>query len=369
MWMTGTWPALADVDTPAVILNWATVRANVERMAKLARSRDVALRPHIKTHKMVELAQLQITNGAVGVTVAKVGEAEVMVAGGIRDVLVDYPVVGPQKVKRLFDLTEHARISVAIDSVEVGRGLSAEAVRRSTSLPVLIEVDTGLRRCGVLPHQPTLAAARAVDALPGLDVIGILTHEGHAYTSGALATSTHVAAEAMAETADLLIRAGLPVAVVSMGSSGTAATGIGLPHITEFRPGTYVFNDRTQVALGAARLEDCAAVVVATVVGRTTSGEILLDAGSKALTSDRMVVVDPPLTYGQVLGRPEWNVVRLSEEHGILDGPGTGELAIGDRLSILPNHICPILNLFDSVTVVDGSDTCVRLVDARGKSQ
>jgi D-serine deaminase-like pyridoxal phosphate-dependent protein len=360
------------VETPALIVDWSRVRANVSRMASLARQRNITLRPHIKTHKLVALAQLQVDEGAVGITVAKLGEAEVMADHGLTDILVAYPIVGGTKISRLLDLAQRVRISVAVDSIEAGAALSRAATERAIRLPTLVEIDTGLRRCGVLPGEPAVGLARALSELAGLNLVGILTHEGHAYTAGVpggLRTATLNAAEAMAATAEQFESAGLPVEIVSMGSSGTAFAGMGQPHVTEFRPGTYVYNDRTQVALGAAHNDDCAATVLVTVVGRTSAAEVLIDAGSKLLTSDRMIVAHPPPTYGEVVGHPDWQVVRQSEEHGILDGPGINELAIGDRLSIIPNHICPVVNLVDRVVVVDGAECNAMWVDARGKSQ
>ena len=361
-----------DVETPALVVDWSTVRANVSRMAGLARQRNTALRPHIKTHKLAALARLQIDEGALGITVAKLGEAEVMADHGLIDILVAYPIVGDHKIARLLDLAQRVRISVTVDSIEAGEALSHAAAKRAIRLPTLVEVDTGLHRCGVLPGAPAIALGRALSDLAGLNVIGILTHEGHAYAAdvpAGLRTATLNAAEAMAATAEQFETAGLTVDVVSMGSSGTASTGIGQPRVTEFRPGTYVYNDRTQVALGAAHLEDCAATVLTTVVGRTSAGEVVLDAGSKTLTSDRMIVAHPPPTHGEVVGQPDWQVVRLSEEHGILGGPGIQALSIGARVSIIPNHICPVVNLVDRVVVVDGDAHPLVSVDARGMSQ
>ena len=357
------------VETPAVVVDWQTVQANVSRVAALASERKILLRPHIKTHKLVELARLQIAEGAVGITVAKLGEAEVMADPGITDILVAYPIVGRSKVTRLIDLAERVRISVAVDSVEAATAISRAAAERAICLPALVEIDTGLRRCGVLPGRAAVALAQALADLPGLKVMGIITHEGHAYSADSLAEATISAADAMAETASMFAESGLPVDVVSMGSSATASVGMGRPWVNEFRPGTYVFNDRTQVALGAATLGDCAATVLTTVVARTSAGEAVFDAGSKVFSSDRMIVPVPPPTFGQVVGHPEWQVVRLSEEHGILDGPHIGTLAIGDRVSVVPNHICPVVNLFDRVTVVDGSQVSSWPVDARGRSQ
>lgn len=357
-------------ETPALAIDWAVVSRNVAAMAALASERGVALRPHVKTHKLIPLAQLQVACGAVGVTVAKLNEAEAMAAGGISDVLVAYPVVGSSKLRRLLDLAASGiNLAVALDSAPAALDLAIAARARSLVVPVLIEIDTGLRRCGVQSAAEALELARLADDQHGTSFAGIATHEGHAYaTSGAegLRQATEDAAGAMREVAQALEDAGLPAKTVSMGSSGTARFGIGLEGTTEFRPGTYVFNDRTQVALGAAAREECAAAIVATVVSRAVPGQAVIDAGSKVLTSDRMLVANPRPTFGELADDPDCEVVRMSEEHGILGGGAVERLAVGDRVAVLPNHICPVVNLFDSVRVLRAGNVERWPVDARG---
>lgn len=358
----------APLETPELVVVLPRVRANVRRMAELARAQGVALRPHAKTHKLPPIARLQIEAGAAGIQVAKLGEAEVMVDGDVTDVLVGYPIVGERKVARLLALTERARIGVSLDSEVVARGIAAGGAR---TVRVLLEIDTGLRRVGVSPDEAPALAER-IAALEGIELAGILTHEGHAYTQATdereLERLTHEACRTMAEVASALRERALEVEVVSVGSSATARFAMGQPGITEVRPGTYVFNDRTQIAHGAATEDDLAAFVVATVVSRPARDRAVLDAGTKSLTSDQMLVAEPRRSFGVVAGHG-WELVRASEEHSVVALPEDADIAVGDRLAIVPNHVCPTVNLVDRITVVDDGEVERWPVAARGKVQ
>lgn len=360
-------------DTPEVVIDLDVVEANVRSRAQRARDAGVALRPHAKTHKLPQVARLQLDSGAAGIQVAKLGEAEVMAAAGIDDVLVGLPIVGAAKVARLLALAERCAITATVDSWAVAEPLARAARARGLVLPCVLEVDTGLARTGVAPGADALALAERLAALDGIAVAGLLTHEGHVYAASADAAErarlTRAACALAVETAELIRARGIPVPTVSVGSSGTFAAAIECPGVTEVRPGTYVFNDRTQLRLGAALPEEVGAVVVATVVSRARAGELVLDAGTKALTSDRMLVRDPPPTFGQVLGE-RWEVVRLSEEHGVVAVPESCDARVGDRVAIVPNHVCPVVNLHEHVTVVRGTARVDRWpVAARGRLQ
>ncbi|MBB4660878.1 alanine racemase [Conexibacter arvalis] len=379
---------LGALDTPALVVDLDVVRANVAAMADLARERGVALRPHAKTHKLPQVARLQLDAGAVGLTVAKLGEAEVFADAGVEDLLIAYPLVGEPKLGRLVALARRVpRLAVAVDSAEVAEGISRalEAVGGGLSVGVRIEVDTGMRRLGLAPASEQLVAlARTVAALPALRLEGVMTHEGQAYQSDGEAELARAAAEAcdlMVASAEAIRAAGIDCPVVSMGSTATARFAAGHPGVTEIRPGTYVFNDRSQLAHGSARDGDLAAAVVATVVSRPSPEVACVDAGAKALTSDRMIVRDAAADYGAVapgaagwaaVGATAraagWPVARASEEHGLIAVPPGGELAVGERLALVPNHICPAVNLFDAVTVVAGGRVVDRWpVAARGR--
>ena len=369
--------ALADLveDTPEVVIDLETVRANVTRIAAMAAEAGVALRPHTKTHKLPEIARLQVEAGAVGVQVAKLGEAEVMADGGIEDILVGYPIVGEQKLRRLCDLAERASISTTVDSFEVAAGSGAPRLARAGSRSrSLLELDTGMHRLGVLPGPEAVELAERLAELDGLELRGVFAHEGHVYTQGRdLAEKERLTLEscrAAVDTAEELRSRGLPAPIVSVGSAGTFRFAIRCPGVTEVRPGTYVFNDRSQLAQGAAAVADLAAFVIATVVSRPAPDRAVVDAGSKVLTSDRMLVPDAPPSFGAVWGHDDWDVVRLSEEHGVLAVPPGDTVRVGDRVAIVPNHICPAINLASTLTVVEGGAVLGRWpVAARGMVQ
>jgi D-serine deaminase-like pyridoxal phosphate-dependent protein len=361
-------------DTPEIVIDLDVVRANIDRAAATAREHGVAVRPHTKTHKLPQIAHMQIEAGAAGVQVAKLGEAEVMADAGIDDILVGYPIVGEAKLARLADLAARVSISVTVDSDEVAAGISRVARERGLTIPVLVELDTGMRRLGLAPGPGAADFAERVAALPGIEIAGVFTHEGHVYTQarddGERERLTREACLATVATAEEIRSRGLPAPVVSVGSAGTFRFAVCCPGVTEVRPGTYVFNDRSQIAQAAATPADLAAFVIATVVSRPVPGRIVVDAGTKVLTSDRMLVPDPPASFGWVWGHDDWDVVRLSEEHGVLEVPPEAEVRIGDRLAIVPNHVCPTINLASAVTVVEGGRVAGRWpVAARGRVQ
>jgi D-serine deaminase-like pyridoxal phosphate-dependent protein len=366
--------AVLALDTPEIVLDLDVVRANIDRAAALAGDAGVALRPHTKTHKLPQIARIQLAAGAVGVQVAKLGEAEVMADAGIDDILIGYPIVGAVKLARLAALAERASISVTIDSDEVAAGISRVARERGLTIPALLELDTGLHRLGVVPGPGAAELAERIAVLPGIELVGVFTHEGHVYAQGRDAAEkerlTLEACRAAVETAEELRSRGLPAQVVSVGSAGTFRFAITCAGVTEVRPGTYVFNDRSQIAQGAAGAADIAAFIITTVVARPAPDRLVVDAGSKVLTSDRMLVADPPASFGWVWGHDDWDVVRLSEEHGVVQVPPGADVAVGDRLALVPNHVCPTINLASFVTVAEAGRVTGRWpVAARGLVQ
>jgi D-serine deaminase-like pyridoxal phosphate-dependent protein len=363
-------------DTPELVVDLAVLGRNIDRHATAAADAGVALRPHIKTHKLPEIARMQIDRGAVGIQVAKLGEAEVMIGAGITDVLIGYPIVGRSKVARLVALAERATVTVSLDALDVATPIATAAADRGLTIGLLVELDTGLGRVGVEPGPAAVELVERLVQLPGVDVRGVLTHEGHVYAGARspkeLEELTRDACQRTVATAEAIRAQGIAAPVVSVGSSGTFRFAIGVDGVTEVRPGTYVFNDLTQISLGAATLADVAAVVTATVVSGPRDSEVVLDAGSKALTSDRMITHSAPATFGAVytVGGHTGQVVRLSEEHGIA-AFGEGETpTIGERVAIVPNHICPVVNLFDYATIVRDDTVLDRwAIAARGKMQ
>jgi D-serine deaminase-like pyridoxal phosphate-dependent protein len=363
----------ADLDTPALVFDLDLVEGNIADMAEVARAAGVHLRPHTKTHKSPLIAAMQIEAGARGITVAKLGEAEVMVDAGLDDILIAYPLVGERKLRRLRELLERASIRVSLDSVEVAEGIGAVGSDLGRPVPVLVEVDTGHHRMGLPPGEPSVAIALKIAGVPGIEVIGLLTHAGHAYQ---VADPAELQRLAEREALDLILTAegcrdgGLELRELSVGSTPTARAAARVDGVTEIRPGTYVFNDVQQMRLGVASESACAARVLATVVARPTAERFLIDAGSKALSSDGGD--GPPFPgRGVVVGRPDLVIDFLTEEHGIGHVAGdAGSLAIGERLEVIPLHVCSAVNLFDvAYGVRDGSVERTIPIAARGRSQ
>jgi D-serine deaminase-like pyridoxal phosphate-dependent protein len=357
------------VDTPAVVIDLDAVEANIAAMARIASAAGVHLRPHAKTHKMVQVARMQLDAGARGVTVAKLGEAEVMTAGGIRDVLIAYPIVGEAKLARLCALAAENEVRVAADSFAVLEGISRAAAKRGLRIKALLEVDSGFGRCGLQSPEETIDLARNAARLPGVELCGLLGFAGQGY---AARTSEELQAIGREEGASLVaIRErlgdeGIRLDEVSVGSTPTSRYAAQVPGVTEIRPGTYVFSDRTQVHLGWGDARGCALTVLATVVSRPLPTRAIVDVGTKGLTSDAA----PVPGFGDVVARPGLVVTGLTEEHGILTVGNDEQLEIGDRVEIIPNHACGTLNMFDRAYVRRGS-TLVDCweVSARGKMQ
>lgn len=359
------------METPAVVVDLDRVEANLAAMATEMRSRGVALRPHAKTHKSIELARMQVAAGAVGITVGTIGEAEVFAAGGIRDIFIAYPVfpVG-EKAARLRALAEACDLSVGFDSV-AGATAIAEAVRGAARLPRLVlEIDSGGHRTGVAPARAGAVAADALDRgarAAGLEIVGVFTHAGHGYVGPeARDSAADQEADALEEAATGLGTAGIAFSVVSAGSTPTAirsARGA----VTEERPGTYIFGDAIQVGLGSMPAEAVALTVAATVISTEVDGQFVVDAGAKVLSKDTASYLDG---HGVILGWPEARLTRLNDYHGIAKVPaGSARPIVGEVVSIMPNHVCPVVNLVDELVMVRAGEIVGRWpVDARGRN-
>ncbi|GBG10905.1 Alanine racemase, N-terminal domain family protein [Paenibacillus agaridevorans] len=359
---------IEQMETPAVAIDLDILDANLKRTAELAAKAGVNLRPHIKTHKSVWIARKQIEYGAVGITVAKLGEAEVMADGGIDDILIAFPLVGAGKLKRLAALIERGvRVTVSVDSVEAASGISDVGVAAGIRIPLYLDINTGLNRCGLEPGLPSAELAIQISALPGVEVKGLMTHAGHSYGCGDAEGARKVAfaeAGALLATQQILRERGLEVPEISVGSTPTSKFVEQLSGVTEMRPGAYVFGDGSQLFPGLIDESECAMRIHATVVSAPRPGALIVDAGSKTLTSDVSV---HRKGYGYLPDYPEIFVERLSEEHGILAVPDDCSLRIGDVLSIIPNHCCTVVNLRDELIGVRGGKLERMLkVDARG---
>jgi D-serine deaminase-like pyridoxal phosphate-dependent protein len=329
----------------------------------------VRLRPHAKTHKTVEIGRLQLAAGAGGLSVAKVGEAEVFVAAGFQDLFVAYPVVGEDKGRRLLALSDRARLAVGVDSPDGARTLDAVFRAAGRRLDVLLKIDVGFHRVGVLPDH-AVQTAQSISDLPGLRLRGVFTHAGHAYLAKSpdgVADIGRSEGSILVETAQRIRDAGIEIEEVSVGSTPTARHAMSVPGVTECRPGNYVFHDASQVSLGVCAPEDCALTVLATVVSVPAADRAVVDAGSKTLSSDPLRPSGPG--HGFVLGRRS-RIARLSEEHGVIEVlPGEG-FRVGERVRILPNHACVVSNLHDRLLGVRGDRVEGELaVAARGRVQ
>jgi D-serine deaminase-like pyridoxal phosphate-dependent protein len=324
--------------------------ANLDGMAGYTASHNLQLWPHTKTHKTPELAREQLKRGARGVTVATLHEAETM-ASVADDILIAYPPIGRPKLDRLVALAEGKRVTVALDSHDALAGLIASGARVS----VLVEIDAGMHRVGVTEPEQAVALARAVSDAGSLAYAGILFYPGHIREpineQQPVIDKTRWRLD---QFVDALRTAGLTPARVSGGSTPTAPNSHLMEGVTEIRPGTYIFNDRTTAVIGACQWRDCAYTVMATVVSTSISGQVAVDAGSKALSREDIRGADAP-GFGALLDRPDVFVKALSEEHGLLDVSMTDwRPRIGERVRIVPNHVCVSVNLQPRLWLVDG---------------
>jgi D-serine deaminase-like pyridoxal phosphate-dependent protein len=331
------------LDTPAVTVHLDVMEDNIRRVqAHLARH-GVANRPHVKTHKIPAIGALQMAAGAVGITCQKLGEVEVFTDAGVaQDVLLTYNVIGTAKTERLVALAGRlSRLAVVLDSEVVARGLSAAAIRGGVELPFLVECDTGFGRTGVQSPQAALDLARTAMRLPGLRFDGLMTFPNREPTTR----------EFFTRALELFVQAGIPVPVVSGGGTPAIFSVDKVPMLTEHRAGTCVYNDAMVVASGTAGWDNCAMRVRTTVVSRPTPTRAVIDAGTKVLTSDQYGMTG----YGHVVEYPAAVVTGLSEEHGIVDLSGCPERpAVGDVVSVVPNHCCVVSNMVDEVYGVRG---------------
>ena len=362
-----------DLDTPALVIEAQSMQQNILRMAEVAATERVALRPHVKTHKIPTIARLQREAGAAGITVAKVSEAEVMADGGLDDIFVAYPLVRETKIRRAIGLAKRGvRVIVGVDSLRGASMLSALAGEEGVTMKVRLEVDSGLGRTGV-PREEAASLAKEISALEHLDLTGIYTYRGAVLEDGSptqdLEEAGRLEGELMVSVAEEIREAGVPIVDVSLGSTPTAEYAARVDGVTEIRPGTYVFYDRMQAEMGACTISDCALRVVATVVSRPRPDLAIIDGGSKTFATDVQPKVAPLSLagFGHVVGHPDAVLERVTEEHGMLSVDEDSDLQVGDAVEIIPNHVCSTVNLHDEVylRVADGSMQRLR-VAARG---
>ncbi len=358
-----------ELSTPALMIDLEVLERNLDRMASDCRAQSVGLRPHTKTHKTPEVAKMQLERGAAGLTVAKVGEAEVMAGAGLDDILVAYPVYGRENLRRLATLARARRLLVSLDDEATAQELSRAASEQEATVGVLVEFDVGMRRCGLEPGSACVELARKIEKLPGLEFRGLMTYFGNIWGTE---EERRGEAKKVAERVERAVRAfreeRIPVEVVSGGSTPSARLAHLIPGLTEIRPGTYVYNDLNTFYQGACRLEDCAARVVTTVVSTAVPGRAMIDAGSKTLSSD-LLSSGPKTGHGYVVEAPDARLIKLNEEHGYLDiTESAHRFRVGDVLTVIPNHVCTCVNMHDEVFLLRNQEVagCWRVV-ARGK--
>lgn len=348
--------AIGSLSTPRPVIDEDRLARNIDRVQAYMDRHGLNFRPHIKTHKIPALAVQQVKAGARGINCQKITEAEVFAAAGFDDILITFNILGTEKHERLAAL--HDRIGglkVVADSTVTIDGLSAVFSGRKP-LPLLVECDTGGARCGVQTPEEALALAVRIAEAPGLVFAGLLTYPR---------PGGHEAVQAFLErTRALLDAAGLACPIISNGGTPSLFEAHLVAAATEHRAGTYIYNDRSMVRAGHCGFEDCAMQILATVVSRPTETRAVIDAGSKALTSDLLGFSD----YGHVVGYPEAKITALSEEHGVIDlSACTERPVIGEKILIIPNHTCVVSNLFDTMVFHrDGIVTRVEPVAARG---
>jgi D-serine deaminase-like pyridoxal phosphate-dependent protein len=358
---------ISDVDTPAILIDLAVLERNLQRAQRYCTEHGIRFRPHMKTHKLPQIGQMQKNLGAVGLTCAKIGEAEVMADAGLTDLMIAYPIWGEAKLKRLVALAERTRLTVVFDSHEVAEGIGRAAHAAGIEIGALVEVDTGMRRCGIAPGPALTALCRRVIDLRGLEFRGLMTYQGFlAGSNDERATGMRAESVRLRALLDELRAEEIECRVVSGGTSPSLYYSHLAPEITENRSGTYVFNDRNMVRAGAATWDDCAMRIAVTVVSNAVPGQIIVDGGSKTFTSDPTAGFEG---FGRFVEDPTLVLQRMNEEHGYVRlGEGALTHRIGDRLHVIPNHVCVAMNMQDEVWVHRGGvvEDCWK-IQARGK--
>ena len=360
---------ISELDTPALVIDLDIMDRNLRRIAEYTKAHGLRLRPHTKTHKVPAVGRRQLDSGAVGLTVAKVGEAEVMLGANPPDLLLAYPVFGRSKLERLMEVARKTQVTVALDNLVAARQLSEAARAANVEIGVLAEVDAGLNRVGVSPGPELMELARGLRSLPKLRFEGIDFYPGHIRDTAERGTEQiHKLSELVQCILDDFRRDGIEVRVVSGGSTPSLFQSHQVKGLNEIRPGTYVYNDVNTVASGACTFDDCAASILVTVVSTARPAQIIVDGGSKTFSSD---LAAPPSVHGRVVEAPECAFHKENEEHGYIDiTRAKRSFAVGDRLHIIPAHVCVAVNLHEYVYGKRGEQVeAVWKVEGRGKLQ
>lgn len=360
---------LHELPTPAIVVDLDVAEENIRVMQQNAEKYGLVHRPHIKTHRSGYLARKQVEMGCKGITCAKLGEAEVMADNGIKDIFIAYPIIGEDKLQRLYQLSKRIQVSTIVNSLKGAKDLSSYFAERNAKIEVLIEVDGGLNRGGVKPGEPTLKFAEQIRNESGLKINGLMYYGGLIYGArniSELEEFTRKEHDELVNTAKLLKQHGFQMNVLSAGSSFSGKKPELLEGITEIRSGHYIFNDCGQLDIGLATPEQCALNVITTVVSKPDEHTVICDVGTKSLTSDQCHYRKG---YGYVIGHPEIDVYSLNEEHAFLKTEGLNPLQVGDKIAFIPNHACVVTNLAEKVYGFrNGKLDQMIVIDAKGKS-
>ncbi len=357
----------AELDTPCTLIAAEVVERNIARMANYCRQHGIALRPHTKTHKSKLIAQKQLDAGAVGLTVAKPGEARVMSELGA-DVLVAYPSVTRASLESIRQGLTDSKVIVAIDSMEAVERLDAALAGSQQQAGVLVDIDVGLHRTGLQTPDESVRLAARISSSPRLRLDGLFCYPGHIWSRDNEQNAELAEVERVVQGHLIHWRAdGFAPRIVSGGSTPTAYQSHLAPSINEIRPGTYVFNDLNTLRGGYCTLEDCAVRILATVVSAAVPGQVVIDAGAKTLAADRCISA-PDSGHGLIVEYPEARMTHLSEEHGQVDISRCAKRPrVGERVTIVPNHVCPTINLTDFAWWMSPTGVVQLVIDARGK--
>jgi D-serine deaminase-like pyridoxal phosphate-dependent protein len=361
----------SDLDTPAVLVDVNVMERNLQRLASYCAGHRICLRPHTKTHKIPELARKQIKYGATGITVAKLGEAEVMADSGLDDILIAFPLVGVEKCRRLIALAQRVNVTIALDSFYVASKISDAGAAVGVRIGILVEFDTGLGRCGLPIENKSVKTLHRIRELPGIEFKGVMFYPGH-FLVGPFEREELLRQEnrKLAGLLEEIKKAGISAPVVSGGGTPTAYMSHRFVGVNEIRAGTYIFNDMNTVGCEAASIEDCAVTVMTTVVSTSVSGKAIIDGGSKTFSSDRWLSGEQR-GFGRVLEDPAIVFAAMSEEHGHFDlTNATRKFRVADRVRVIPNHVCATINMHDTIYGVDGDQVIAQWkVQGRGRVQ
>ncbi|WP_026865852.1 D-TA family PLP-dependent enzyme [Jeotgalicoccus marinus] len=364
-----------EIDTPALLIDEAVLEKNLAYMSDYAKKQNVSLRPHTKTHKMPKLAQKQLQNGASGITVAKIGEAEIMAVYGINDIFIANQVAGKQKLERIKKLAETVDISFGVDSIAHIKEIEAVFEGAQKKAQILIEIEVGEERSGIIEVNDYKALLHEIKASNNIELKGIFSHDGHTYKAVDQADCLDVFNTATTRTLyfnDIASEMGFELETVSIGSTPPFMFGFDIPEgVTEIRPGTYILMDCSQSnAIGT--YEHSAASVLTTIISKPTKERVITDVGAKGLTAQsRSKGLTTTTGFGKVKEYDDVHVHGVFDEHAIIYNEHFNQaINIGDKVRIIPNHICPVSNLYHKAYLLREGEVVDTLdIAAQGKLQ